>query len=215
MLGTGTGSEIRQPLGYAMVGGLTVSQALTLFTTPIVYLYLDKLSNAFSNWGRSERRRGRVSTSTAPSRKPPNDSVQLADRSAQHSWRPIGEIRKTSDFVELATVWPRSLQPPRSRSACLVAQAPRPRVRRHAQAAPTPSPSGTPAPRNRAGPRAAQPKPRRTARMRDGAKRDPYQDRTVGRAGQYPRTRRYPGAGRAGPIAARPEPAGRRQTSGR
>jgi HAE1 family hydrophobic/amphiphilic exporter-1 len=54
MLGTGTGSEIRQPLGYAMVGGLIVSQALTLFTTPVVYLYLDKLSNAFSNWGRSD-----------------------------------------------------------------------------------------------------------------------------------------------------------------
>jgi HAE1 family hydrophobic/amphiphilic exporter-1 len=53
MLGTGTGSEIRQPLGYAMVGGLIVSQALTLFTTPVIYLYLDRLSHAFSNWGRS------------------------------------------------------------------------------------------------------------------------------------------------------------------
>lgn len=53
MLGTGTGSEIRQPLGYSMVGGLLVSQILTLFTTPVVYLYLDKLNNAFSNWGRS------------------------------------------------------------------------------------------------------------------------------------------------------------------
>ncbi len=53
MLGTGTGSEIRQPLGYAMVGGLIVSQALTLFTTPVIYLYLDKLSNAFAGWGRS------------------------------------------------------------------------------------------------------------------------------------------------------------------
>ena len=50
MLGTGTGSEIRQPLGYAMVGGLLVSQALTLFTTPVVYLYLDMLSNAFARW---------------------------------------------------------------------------------------------------------------------------------------------------------------------
>ena len=53
MLGTGTGSEIRQPLGYAMVGGLIVSQALTLFTTPVVYLYLDRLSNRFARWGRS------------------------------------------------------------------------------------------------------------------------------------------------------------------
>jgi len=50
MLGTGTGAEIRQPLGYAMVGGLLVSQALTLFTTPVIYLYLDTLSNAFARW---------------------------------------------------------------------------------------------------------------------------------------------------------------------
>ncbi|MGY3692322.1 HAE1 family hydrophobic/amphiphilic exporter-1 [Bradyrhizobium sp. USDA 3240] len=55
MLGTGTGSEIRQPLGYAMVGGLIVSQALTLFTTPVVYLYLDRFSNALSNWTATKR----------------------------------------------------------------------------------------------------------------------------------------------------------------
>jgi hydrophobic/amphiphilic exporter-1 (mainly G- bacteria), HAE1 family len=47
-LGQGTGSEVRQPLGYAMVGGLIVSQALTLFTTPVIYLYLDKLSEWFA-----------------------------------------------------------------------------------------------------------------------------------------------------------------------
>jgi len=58
MLGTGTGSEIRQPLGYAMVGGLIVSQALTLFTTPVVYLYLDRVSNAFAEWGRSKNADG-------------------------------------------------------------------------------------------------------------------------------------------------------------
>jgi multidrug efflux pump subunit AcrB len=45
MLGTGIGSEIRQPLGYAIVGGLLVSQVLTLFTTPVVYIYMDRLGH--------------------------------------------------------------------------------------------------------------------------------------------------------------------------
>jgi hydrophobe/amphiphile efflux-1 (HAE1) family protein len=45
MLGTGVGSEIRQPLGYAIVGGLALSQILTLYTTPVVYLYLDRLQS--------------------------------------------------------------------------------------------------------------------------------------------------------------------------
>jgi hydrophobe/amphiphile efflux-1 (HAE1) family protein len=43
MLESGAGSELRQPLGYAMVGGLILSQALTLYTTPVIYLYLDAL----------------------------------------------------------------------------------------------------------------------------------------------------------------------------
>ncbi len=48
MVGTGVGSEIRQPLGYAMVGGLIASQAMTLFTTPVVYLYMDGLRRSLA-----------------------------------------------------------------------------------------------------------------------------------------------------------------------
>jgi hydrophobe/amphiphile efflux-1 (HAE1) family protein len=55
MLGTGTGSEIRQPLGYAIVGGLLVSQLLTLFTTPVVYIYMDKLNRLGSRGFRAAR----------------------------------------------------------------------------------------------------------------------------------------------------------------
>jgi multidrug efflux pump len=44
MLGSGVGSELRNPLGLTMVGGLIVSQMLTLFTTPVIYLWFDRLS---------------------------------------------------------------------------------------------------------------------------------------------------------------------------
>jgi multidrug efflux pump subunit AcrB len=51
MLGTGVGSEIRQPLGYAIVGGLALSQILTLYTTPVVYIYLDRLQTRLFGHG--------------------------------------------------------------------------------------------------------------------------------------------------------------------
>ena len=60
MLGTGTGSEIREPLGYAIVGGLALSQFLTLYTTPVVFLYLDRLT----------RRRPHRPSSNSPSSAP-------------------------------------------------------------------------------------------------------------------------------------------------
>ena len=60
MLGTGTGSEIRQPLGYAIVGGLIVSQALTLYTTPIVFLYLDRLNLWLTGASRARQQIGTV-----------------------------------------------------------------------------------------------------------------------------------------------------------
>src|SRR6202023_1114739 len=48
-LGTGTGAELRRPLGISIVGGLLVSQILTLFTTPVVYLWFDRLARRFSH----------------------------------------------------------------------------------------------------------------------------------------------------------------------
>ena len=61
-LGRGTGSELRHPLGITIVGGLLVSQLLTLYTTPVVYLWFDRLAQRFShvkigNQNRGTRRR--------------------------------------------------------------------------------------------------------------------------------------------------------------
>jgi multidrug efflux pump subunit AcrB len=79
-LGHGTGSELRRPLGYTMVGGLILSQALTLFTTPVVYLYLDELRLRF---------KGRHRSSRAPAQPPSPSSAQprLSDAA------PVGEAR--------------------------------------------------------------------------------------------------------------------------
>jgi multidrug efflux pump subunit AcrB len=55
-MGLGTGSELRQPLGIAIVGGLVFSQMLTLFTTPVIYLYFDRLGI----WWARRRERSRA-----------------------------------------------------------------------------------------------------------------------------------------------------------
>jgi multidrug efflux pump len=60
-LGSGEGAELRQPLGISIIGGLIVSQALTLYTTPVIYLYLDR----FSAWTRRGRHAG-PATAPAP-----------------------------------------------------------------------------------------------------------------------------------------------------
>jgi Cu/Ag efflux pump CusA len=60
-LGTGNGAELRRPLGITIVGGLIVSQLLTLYTTPVIYLYLDR----FATWVKTMRARwlgGQVAT---------------------------------------------------------------------------------------------------------------------------------------------------------
>jgi len=72
MLGHGTGSELRQPLGYTMVGGLVLSQMLTLFTTPVVYLYLDRLNERVSGHRNPAPARESAATPTyTPAREAP------------------------------------------------------------------------------------------------------------------------------------------------
>ncbi len=60
MFGSGTGSELRHPLGVTIVGGLILSQALTLFTTPVIYLGFDRLGTA------ARRRFGRLFNAAEP-----------------------------------------------------------------------------------------------------------------------------------------------------
>jgi hydrophobe/amphiphile efflux-1 (HAE1) family protein len=59
-LGSGLGSELRRPLGIAVIGGLLLSQFITLYTTPVVYLYLDRLEQCIKQWGK------RVTASSTP-----------------------------------------------------------------------------------------------------------------------------------------------------
>jgi multidrug efflux pump len=69
-LGRGIGSELRRPLGIAMVGGLLLSQALTLYTTPVIYIFFDSLGARFFP-SRSRARRRSDETSIGGPEQPP------------------------------------------------------------------------------------------------------------------------------------------------
>ncbi|HEY6348912.1 MAG TPA: multidrug efflux RND transporter permease subunit [Candidatus Angelobacter sp.] len=72
-IGTGVGSEMRRPLGIAIVGGLIVSQALTLFTTPVVYLYLDRFRLRVAKWRGKPTHRPQPRPRTEPLMRPSGD----------------------------------------------------------------------------------------------------------------------------------------------
>jgi hydrophobe/amphiphile efflux-1 (HAE1) family protein len=78
MVGTGTGSEIRQPLGYAIVGGLALSQILTLYTTPIIYIYFDRLQAWMFRGRRKQAARSHDASVPAAGTLPPRGYSGLA-----------------------------------------------------------------------------------------------------------------------------------------
>jgi len=65
-LGNGVGAELRKPLGIVIVGGLIVSQALTLFTTPVIYLFFDRLAARFSPKRSARRNEGGLPQAQSP-----------------------------------------------------------------------------------------------------------------------------------------------------
>ena len=95
MLGSGTGAEIRQPLGYGIVGGLIVSQALTYYTTPIVFLYLDRLNAWFTGPSRPKAGRvaGGISHRQIPPARPAAWWIELPEAVAGRLQKTRGRLR--------------------------------------------------------------------------------------------------------------------------
>ena len=83
MLGHGSGSELRRPLGYAMVGGLILSQMLTLFTTPVIYLYLDRLHYWYEKKVKARRERKALADSDGASATPTSPTAPTAPLAAR------------------------------------------------------------------------------------------------------------------------------------
>src|SRR6202051_4680717 len=104
MLGRGIGSELRQPLGYAIVGGLLVSQVLTLFTTPVVYIYMDRLGN----WlGR--RRQATQPEANVPA--PQSSHVARAGPKPASSRRALAAVRRAVRARQWLRLWRMPLEP--------------------------------------------------------------------------------------------------------
>ena len=94
MLGTGAGSELRHPLGISIVGGLLVSQLLTLFTTPVIYLWFDRLAVRFAGRTREAGARERIELSVELNHGPVNSLHSPAGRNDVADLRAGGRGRR-------------------------------------------------------------------------------------------------------------------------
>ena len=127
-LGTGMGSELRKPLGITIVGGLIVSQALTLFTTPVVYLYFDRLAQRLSRrrariWQRTDRAHGLGGLGDGPCISPLHSSAARSPPRCS-AWRCCSAAPWAMSLLPGARRCPRSSFPPSTSGADLPGASP-------------------------------------------------------------------------------------------